>query len=141
MTNPWFRDPRTAAAEVDAFEAEQAERRGDPRRARELYVRAGEALAAVSLSVSPDHPNTRSDIAISAVACLARGGELGRALEHAQRMLAEPDALSEHGRRELRRSMADYGSLIPHLARPVRSTRNEAVRAAVRGQFARPKAA
>jgi hypothetical protein len=105
--NAWMNDPRVARAEVDAFEAERAERRGDLAAARARHHAAADAFAAVALSVPADHPNTRSDLAIAAVASYARAGDFGRATELARRALAESDALTERGRGELFRLMRE----------------------------------
>jgi hypothetical protein len=110
--NPWMADPRVEKAEVDAFEAERAERRGDLANARALHHAAADAFAAVALGVPADHPNTRTDLAIAAVASYARAGDFGRAVELARRVLAEGDALGERGRRELTRLMRQYAMLL-----------------------------
>ncbi|MFO0606162.1 MAG: hypothetical protein U0324_23510 [Polyangiales bacterium] len=106
--NRWMRDPRVERAETDAFFAERAERAGDLSSARERYRAAAESFAAVSLSVPADHPNTRTDLAIAAVATFARGGSYPRAIDHARRVLAEPGALTESGRAELLRLLRAY---------------------------------
>lgn len=140
--NPWMRDPRVARAEVDTFEAERAERRGDPATARMRYRDAGEALASVALSVQRDHPNTRSDLAIAAVASFARAGDFGRAVEFGRRVLAEAEALSEQGRIELARLVSEYASLgDPARPRPAGSTRGAQVREEVRRKFSLKRAA
>lgn len=74
--NQWMRDSRVQKAEADAFAAERAERRGDVAVARDLYHQAGKAFASVALIVPADHPNTRGDLAMAAVASLARALEL-----------------------------------------------------------------
>jgi hypothetical protein len=140
--NTWMADARVEKAEVDAFEAERAERRGDLAGARARYHAAADAFAAVALSVPSTHPNTRSDLAIAAVASYARAGDFGRAAELARRMLAERDALSEHGVLELSRLMREYAALsVPRSTAPASaSNRGAAVRAAVRQQFSREAA-
>lgn len=137
--NVWMQDPRTEKAEVDAFEAERAERHGDLAGARARYHAAADAFAAVALSVPADYPNTRSDLAIAAVASYARAGNFGRATELARRMLAESDALTEHGRGELARLMSEYSALLgPSSSRPEpRPNRGLAVRDEVRQRFKR----
>lgn len=134
--NAWMKDPRVEKAAFDAFEAERAERRGDLAGARVLHHGAADAFAAVALGVPADYPNTRSDLAIAAVASYARAGDFGRAIEHARRMLAESDALTEHGRSELSRLMREYASLVgPATTRSgVRENRGRAVRDEVRRQ-------
>jgi hypothetical protein len=107
--NEWMRDPRVAQAEADAFQAERAERRGDPTEARALYHRAAESLANVALGVPADHPNTRSDLAIAAMVSFSRSGDFDRAIEFGRRMLAEEDALPSSGRDELGRLVREYG--------------------------------
>lgn len=105
--NEWFRDPRSEAAEAAGFRAEKAERRGDLPEASRLYREAAAGYAVVALNVSVDHPNTRTVFAIAAAACYLRAGADGEASRFARRMLAEPDALTEHGRQELRRMSAE----------------------------------
>jgi hypothetical protein len=138
--NPWFRDPRLDVAEADAFNAERAERRGDLAGARALYHRAADAFVAVAFGVPSDHPNTRSDIAIAAVASLARAGDFGAALEVARRFLAEPGSLVERGRTDLEKMVVDYSALTPTLAptpiaKALAGERGEQVRRAVRERF------
>jgi hypothetical protein len=117
--NAWMKDPRVDKAAFDAFEAERAERRGDLAGARARYHTAADAFAAVALSVPADYPNTRSDLAIAAVASYARAGDIGQATEFARRVLAESDALTEHGRGELLRLMREYAALLaPATAQP-----------------------
>jgi len=105
--NVWMRDPRVEQAEVDAFEAERAERRGDLAVARSRHHAAADAFAAVAFGVPAAYPNTRSDLAIAAIASYARAGDFGRATELSRRVLAESDALTEHGRTELMRLMRE----------------------------------
>ena len=137
--NVWMKDPRVDKAETDAFEAERAERRGDLAGARARHHEAADAFAAVALGVPADHPNTRSDLAIAAVASYARAGDLGRAIELARRMLAESSALTEYGRGELARLARDYAALLPPAQNgPVLSMdRGLVVREEVRSQFKR----
>ena len=137
--NEWMRDPRVAQAEVDAFQAERAERRGNPAEARTLYHQAAEHLAAVALRVPADHPNTRSDLAIAAVASFSRAGDFGRAIDFGRRMLAEGDALTPYGYGEIHRLVREYervATLRPTLSVPAGS-RSQTVRDQVRGMFAR----
>jgi hypothetical protein len=110
--NPWMKDPRVDKAALDAFEAERAERRGNLAIARDRYREAAEGFAQIALTVPVDYPNTRSDLAIAAVASYARAGDFGRAVELAGRMLAESDALTEYGRAELARLMHQYAALV-----------------------------
>jgi hypothetical protein len=137
--NVWFRDPRIERAEVDAFEAERAERRGDFATARARHHAAAEAFASVALGVPADHPNTRSDLAIAAVASFARAGDFGRAIEFGQRVLAEGDALTEVGRTELRRLVREYADLVVRPSSPPGpgSNRGYSVREQVRSSFKR----
>ena len=137
--NAWMNDPRVEKAEVDAFEAERAERRGDLAGARARHHAAADAFAAVALGVPADYPNTRSDLAIAAVASYARAGDFGRATELARRMLAESEALTEHGRGELSRLMREYTALLtaPPSGPGPTSNRGRAVRDQVRSQFKR----
>jgi hypothetical protein len=137
--NEWMRDPRVAQAETDAFQAERAERRGNPSQARALYRQAAESLACVALRVPADHPNTRGDLAIAAVASFSRAGDFGRAIEFGQRMLAEGDALTAHGRDEIRRLVHEYELIAAPGDVPVlpMNNRGRAVRDQVRGMFRR----
>jgi hypothetical protein len=139
--NSWFQDPRIEKAEEQAFEAERAERRANRAAARQLYLAAAEAFASVALSVHADHPNTRSDLAIAAVASFARAGDFGQSIDFGQRVLAESDALTEAGRAELKRLVDEYSALVANSIQPVRVTarpdRSSDVRDRVRSQFKR----
>lgn len=143
--NVWLRDPRIERAEIDSFEAERAERRGDFSTARARHHAAAEAYAAVAIGVPADHPNTRTDLSIAAVASFARAGDFGRAIEFGRRVLAEYDALTTFGRTELRRLVLEYESIVPphpssssSSASPApRANRSMSVRAQVRDQFRR----
>jgi hypothetical protein len=137
--NVWMNDPRIERAEVDAFQAERAERHGDRAKSRGLYHAAAEAFASVSLCVSSDHPNTRSDLAIAAVASYARAGDFGQAIELGQRILAEGDALTEYGRRELMRLVREYTRVMATAQTPRRqgSDRGASIRQEVRRRFER----
>lgn len=134
--NPWMRDPRAERGETEAFEAERAERRGDFAGARASYHKAGESFASVAASVPATHPNTRTDLTIAAVASFARAGDFGSAIEFARRMLAEGDALTEHGRAELARLAQQYAALITPRP-PVAASRSSDVRDRVRSAFKR----
>ncbi len=134
--NRWMRDPRVERAETDAFFAERAERGGDADTARIRYLAAAEAFAAVSLSVPVDHPNTRSDLAIAAVATFARGGSYPRAMDHARRVLAESEALTAHGRSELLRLLRTYEQVSGARLGGV-ADRGRALRDEVRSRFRR----
>lgn len=135
--NVWMRDERVAKAEVDAFEAERAERRGDHGTARERYHDAAEGFASVALSVPSDHPNTRCHLAIAAVASFARAGDFGRAIEYGRRILVESDALTADGRQELGRLVSEYATLVaqPSSPRVPPAQRGQRVRDAVRDRF------
>jgi hypothetical protein len=136
--NPWMKHPRVDKAAVDAFEAERAERRGNLAEARALHHAAADAFAAIALTVPADYPNTRSDLAIAAVASYARAGDFGRATELARRVLAESAALTEYGRDELLRMMREYTALlVPPPARKHAANRGNTVRDEVRNQFPR----
>ena len=151
MSNAWFRDASTKEGEGKAFEAERAERRGNSTEARALHHQAGEAFERVAMRVPVDHPNTRSDLAIAAVASFARAGDLGRAVSLATRMLVEIDALSPYGRAELGRLRSEYSALMTSAVTspvPGASTRKPTLRASgqgkdrrddVRGRFQRPE--
>jgi hypothetical protein len=118
--NAWFDDPRTKLAEGKTFEAERAERRGEFGAARALYAEAAELFSKVAISVAPDHPNTRSDLGIAAVACFARSLRFHLAVEFAERLLAEPDGLSPAGKHELEEMAAEYARRQPIERRPAR---------------------
>lgn len=135
--NPWMRDPRVESGEVEAFEAERAERRGDFASARARYHEAGDAFASVAAAVPVTLPNTRSDLAIAAVASFARAGDFGRAIEFAHRMLAERDALTPHGQSELLRLAQQYATLLPKAEKQQSTSRGTAIRDQVRSAFKR----
>lgn len=134
--NEWLDDRRAARGEELGYEAECAERDGDVDRARDLYRAAAAEYAGVALTVSPDHPNTRSALGISAVACFARALEFGRAVDLAERLLAQAGALSERGRTELLRMVQTYSLLVDPARLPTRRAGPHSNRAAVRGRFA-----
>lgn len=115
--NRWFQDPRVVKAEADAFEAERAERGGDSASARAKHLEAANAFTAVALSVPPDHPNTRTDLAIAAIASFARAGDFGQAAATARRMLAEADALTVDGRAEIKRLLDEHVEIVGARAR------------------------
>lgn len=135
--NRWMSDPRAEKGEVAAFEAERAERRGDFAQARARYHAAGEAFASVAAGVPPTHPNTRTDLAIAAVASFARAGDFGQAIEFARRMLAEGDALTEHGKAELLRLVQEYTVLLPGGHHRPQQGRGKTLRDEVRRSFDR----
>lgn len=136
--NLWMSDARVKQGEVDAFEAERAERRGDLAAARSGYHDAGKAFASVAAAVPVSYPNTRTDLAIAAVASFARAGDFGRAIEFARRMLAEGDALTPPGRSELLRAVQQYATLLPPAPRPPQGLRRgDVVRDQVRSSFKR----
>jgi hypothetical protein len=108
----WLNDPRAVRGEELSYEAECAESAGDFALARKLYREAATEYVGVALSVSPDHPHTRSALAIAAAACFARALDFGRAVDLAQRMLAQPGALSERGRTELLKMVQTYALLV-----------------------------
>jgi len=104
--------PRVEEAEAKSFAAEQAERRGNFATARALHLDAASAFASVAVAVPCDYPNTRSDLAIAAIASFARAGDFGQAIEFARRILAESDALTAHGRTEIARLAREYTTLV-----------------------------
>src|SRR6185369_2552917 len=109
-------DPRFKKAEVDSFEAQRAERGGDATKARALHHAAAEGFGAVALAVPNDHPQTRTDLAIAAVASFARAGDLRRATEFGLRMLVESAALTKEGIVELQRLVHEYETLAATIA-------------------------
>lgn len=100
-------DPRLAESDAAAFEAERAERDGDLTAARALYARASARTAAVALELSAI-PRTRAILAVSAVCLAARAGRYDRAVDLAERFLAEPGALAREGATELHALLASY---------------------------------
>lgn len=112
MSNPWFDSPEARAASEDAFQAELAEDDNDSGRAKDLYRKAAVAYTRLALSVTADHPQTRSALGVSAVACHARAGDFGTALQVAERLLAQSGALSQRGRADLLRMVGNYTELI-----------------------------
>lgn len=133
--NPW-QDLRLEQAEIDVFEAERAERNGNPSAAHQRYRAAGEVYASVALAAGADYPNSRGDLAIAAVASFARAGDFGRAVDFARRILAESDALSKSSHAELLRLAKDYAGLIMNRSAPAAPrSRGDIVRAEVRRRF------
>lgn len=104
--NRWMGDPSVVDAELTAFMAERAMRRGGHDEARVAYRKAAWAFAEVAATVPATHPNTRSDLAVSAVTCLVRARAFGEASALAQQFLAEPESLAPHGRSALREAVA-----------------------------------
>lgn len=82
-----FDHPHLRRSEALAFEAEQAERRGDDALACSRYADAAELDFRVALSLS-GLPRTRSAVAISAVCLFARARQFDRAVDAAKRFLA-----------------------------------------------------
>jgi hypothetical protein len=109
--NVWFRDPRFKEAEAKSIAADQAERQNQRDLAMALNYEAAEGFASVAISVPADHPNTRSDLAISAVVSFACAGRYDRAVQFARRMLAQQGMLSLRGRGELLKTLAEYGAM------------------------------
>jgi hypothetical protein len=110
--NVWFRDRCFKEAEAKSIEADQAERQNKRDLAMALNYEAAEGFASVAISVPADHPNTRSDLAISAVFSFARAGRYDRAVQFARRMLAQQGMLSQRGRDELLKALAEYEPLV-----------------------------
>ncbi len=102
-----FDDPRLVESDGAATEAERAERDGDLSAARALYARASARTAAVALELS-GLPRTRAILAVSAVCLAARAGRYDRAVDLAERFLAEPGALAPEGVAELHALLASY---------------------------------
>ncbi len=118
--NAWFGDERTKLAEGKVFEAERLERRGAFAVARARWGEAAELFSKVAISVAADHPNTRADLGIAAVACFARSLRFDLAVEFAERLLAEPDGLSPGGKLELEQMVAEYARRQPAARLPTR---------------------
>lgn len=136
--NSWFDDPRAKQAELDAFDAERAERRGAFADAHVLYANAARAFASVALSVPPDHPNTRGALAVAALASALRSGNLGEACDLVARFLAEPDALGASSRIELLAMEQSLGKRLqsrPAGASSFSPRRDQIVRSSVRNSF------
>jgi hypothetical protein len=112
MSNPWFDTSEAHAASGAALQAELAESDGDASRAKELYREAASSYTRLALSVTADHPQTRSALGVAAVACHARAGDFGKAIDVARRLLAQSGALSQRGRTDLLRMVANYNDLI-----------------------------
>jgi hypothetical protein len=108
----WATDPRKHRGEECAFEAELAEASGDVSRAKELYREAARSYRALALATSSNEREGRSVIGISAVACFARAGDFGDAIDVAHRLLAQSGALTAHGRTELTRMATNYATLV-----------------------------
>ncbi len=132
MSNSWFDMPEARAASETAFQAELAEDDGDSHTAKDLYQKAAVAYTRLALSVTADHPQTRSALGIAAVACHARAGDFGTAIDVARRLLAQSGALSQRGRADLLRMVGNYTELIDAerkrtrpAARPTSRTRDD----------------
>jgi len=138
--NVWFRDRRFKEAEAKAIAADQAERQNQRDLAMALNYEAAEGFASVAISVPADHPNTRSDLAISAVVSFACAGRYDQAVQFARRMLAQQGMLSPRGRGELSKALAEYEPLVTPLRFPTkRAPRNPyRMRSDVRDRFVRP---
>jgi hypothetical protein len=116
--NVWFRDQRLKEAEAKSIAADQAERQNQRELALKLNYEAAEGFASVAVSVPADHPNTRSDLAISAVVSFASARRYDQAVQFARSMLAQPDTLSPRGRGELLKTLAEYEPLVTHQISP-----------------------
>jgi hypothetical protein len=137
--NVWFRDRRFKEAEAKSIAADQAERQNQRDLAMALNYEAAEGFASVAISVPSDHPNTRSDLAISAVVSFACAGRYDRAVQFARRMLAQQGMLSPRGRGELLKTLAEYEPLVTPIQRPTKPAPRHPHRArgGVRDRFAR----
>jgi hypothetical protein len=137
--NDWFRDRRFKEAESKSIEADQAERQNQRDRAMTLNHEAAEGFASLAISVPADHPNTRSDLAISAVVSFALAGRYDQAIQFARRMLAQPGMLSPRGRGELAKALAEYEPLVTPSRLPAKAAarRPHRARGDVRDRFSR----
>ena len=102
-----FADARVREGGDLALDAERLEREGKIAEARALYVQAAEQYYAVALAVHAA-PKARMVIAESAVCFAARGGRFDRAVEYAERFLAEPGSYGPEGVRVLESLVDDY---------------------------------
>ncbi|MBK9034012.1 MAG: hypothetical protein IPL61_22545 [Myxococcales bacterium] len=105
-------DPRKQHGEECAFEAERAEIAGDLGRAKDLYRDAARSYQSLALALTSADRDARSLIGTSGVACFARAGNFGDALDLAHRLLAQPGALTERGQRELTKMASSYVELL-----------------------------
>jgi len=137
--NVWFRDRRFKEAEAKSIAADQAERQNQRDLAMALNYEAAEGFASVAISVPADHPNTRSDLAISAVVSFACAGRYDRAVQFARRMLAQQGMLSPRGRGELLKTLAEYEPLVTSIRFPTKPAPRHPhhMRGDVRDRFAR----
>ena len=137
--NVWFRDPRFKEAEAKSIAADQAERQNQRDLAMALNYEAAEGFASVAISVPADHPNTRSDLAISAVVSFACAGRYDQAVQFARRMLAQQGMLSPRGRGELLKTLAEYEPLVTPIRFPTKPAPRQPhrMRGGVRDRFAR----
>jgi hypothetical protein len=119
--------------------ADQAERQNQRDLAMALNYEAAEGFASVAISVPADHPNTRSDLAISAVVSFACAGRYDRAVQFARRMLAQQGMLSPRGRGELLKTLAEYEPLVTPTRLPTKPAPRHPhrMRGGVRDRFAR----
>lgn len=100
--NSWMADLRIMQAEADAFVAQQLARNGRADDARAKHLAAAEAFASVALEVPSTHPNTRSDLALAALASFdgalafeRRGAFAGAMLAASGEGALRPDAVGE----------------------------------------------
>jgi hypothetical protein len=107
-----YSDSRFHEAEAKSIAADQAKDIKNTELALVLNYEAAEGFASVSTDVPSSHPNTRSDLAILAVASFVRGERYDRAVEFAQFMLSQPDSLSPRGRGELLKMIAECESIV-----------------------------
>lgn len=109
--NDWFQDPRAELGEAKSRDAERAARRNRLDESYALYREAADAFTAVAVSVPLDHPNTRGDLAVAAVACFGRAREFDRAVEIAQHFISQPGGISKGAHRELTLMATDYANM------------------------------
>lgn len=102
-----FSDPRVQEGGNLALDAERLERDGRIADARACYVDAAARYHAAAISVAAA-PKARAVIAVSAVCYAARGGRFDRAVEYAERFLAEPGSYGDEGARSLESLLADF---------------------------------
>lgn len=112
----WFSNPRCKEGQAKSIAADEADRRGETDKAMALHLEAARAFASVAIVVPADYPNTRSDIAISAVVSFACADRYDLAVRFARRMLAQGGMLSPRGRGELAEMVEEYAPLVPKQA-------------------------
>ncbi|MBI5515668.1 MAG: hypothetical protein HY909_17940 [Deltaproteobacteria bacterium] len=105
-------DPRLRQGSDLALDAEKAEADGDATGGRALYAQAAALYVAAARDLT-SLPRLRAVLAVSGVCLAARGGRFDRAIEYAERFLAEPGSLDPEGAEELETLLRSYRRALP----------------------------